>query len=81
MAGITSAPGLSDYNASKFGAVGLDEAVRLELIKNGHSGYIKTTCICPYLIDTGMFEGAGNAFPFYLLSPTEVVDRIIAAVQ
>lgn len=31
MAGITSTPGLADYNASKFGAVGLDEAVRLEL--------------------------------------------------
>jgi all-trans-retinol dehydrogenase (NAD+) len=81
MAGLSSAPGMSDYNASKYGAVGLDEAVRLELQKNGHSDYIKTTCICPYFIDTGMFDGANGAFPFYLLSAKETVDRIIAAVQ
>lgn len=81
MAGLTASPGLADYNASKFGAVGLDEAVRLELQKNGHSSYVKTTCICPYFIDTGMFAGAKNAFPLYLLSPQEVIDRIIAAVQ
>jgi len=81
MAGLSSAPGMADYNASKYGAVGLDEAVRLELQKNGHSDYIKTTCICPYFIDTGMFDGANGAFPFYLLSPKETVDRIIAAVQ
>jgi len=57
-------PGLADYNASKFGAVGMDEAVRLELFKNGHSGYIKTTCICPYFINTGMFDGAKKSLFF-----------------
>jgi len=31
MAGMTGVPGLSDYNASKFGAVGIDESIRLEL--------------------------------------------------
>ena len=28
-----------------------------------------------------MFDGAKSAFPFYLLSPEETVDRIIAAIQ
>jgi short-subunit dehydrogenase len=28
-----------------------------------------------------MFEGAKKSFPFYILSPTEVVDRIIVAIQ
>jgi len=31
VAGLFGSPGLTDYNASKFGAVGFDEALRLEL--------------------------------------------------
>jgi len=80
MAGIVGVPGLSDYCASKFGAVAIDEAVRLELQSKG-LGFIKTTCICPYFISTGMFKGAKSAFPMYILTPTEVVSRIVAAVQ
>jgi all-trans-retinol dehydrogenase (NAD+) len=41
---------------------------------------VKTTCICPYYIDTGMFKGVKKNFPFYLLSPEEVVNRIIYAI-
>jgi len=81
MAGMTALPGLSDYCASKHGAVAIDESVRLELGQKGLSGFIKTTCICPYFINTGMFDGAKKAFPFYILSPIEVADRIIAAIQ
>ena len=81
MAGLTAGPGLSDYNASKFGAVAIDEAVRLELNQKGHAGYVKTTCICPYFISTGMFAGAKNAFPMYILNPDEVIHRIIYAVR
>jgi len=81
MAGLVAAPGLSDYSASKYGAVAINDAVRTELDKNGHSGYIKTTCICPYFISTGMFEGVKNAFPMYILTPEEVVTRIVAAIQ
>lgn len=80
MAGLTSVPGLSDYCASKRGAVAVDESVRLELNKRGLGGFIKTTCICPYFINTGMFDGVKQAWPFYILSPIEVSDRIIAAI-
>ena len=31
LSGIFASPGLTDYSASKFGAVGFDEALRLEL--------------------------------------------------
>jgi all-trans-retinol dehydrogenase (NAD+) len=31
MAGLAGVPGLSDYCASKYGAVAIDESVRLEL--------------------------------------------------
>lgn len=81
MAGLAGLAGLSDYCASKWGAIAIDESVRLELKKNGHYRYIKTTCICPYFIDTGMFEGAKKAFPMYILSPEETVTRIINAIR
>ena len=45
------------YCSSKFAAVGLDEAFRVELAVQGHSDYIKTTVVCPYYISTGMFSG------------------------
>ena len=48
---------LVDYCASKFAAVGLDEALRVELFVQGHADYIKTTVVCPYYISTGMFAG------------------------
>ena len=80
MAGLAGVPGLSDYCASKYGAVAIDESVRLELQQKGLDKFIKTTCICPYLISTGMFEGAKKTFPFYILSPIEVADRIIASI-
>ena len=81
MAGLVAVPGLSDYSASKYGAVAIDESVRQELKKEGLYDYIKTTCICPYFIDTGMFSGAKKAFPFYILQPDEVADRILYAIQ
>ena len=81
MAGLSGLAGLGDYCASKSGAVSIDESLRLELKRTGNNGYIKTTCICPYFIDTGMFEGAKKAFPMYILSPDEVVNRIINAIR
>ena len=81
MAGMTGLPGLADYCASKFGAVAIDESLRLELKKRNNQRYIKTTCICPFFISTGMFEGAKNAFPMRILTPEEVVKRIINAIR
>ena len=81
MAGLAGVPGLSDYCASKSGAVAIDEAIRLELKKSNLFKYIKTTCICPFYIDTGMFDGVKNAFPMYILSPEEVVTRIINGIR
>jgi all-trans-retinol dehydrogenase (NAD+) len=77
MAGIVGVAGMTDYSASKFGAVAIDEAVRLELRKSGDHAYVKTTCICPYFINTGMFEGAKKAFPMYILDQDYVADRIM----
>lgn len=81
MAAMCGIPMLSDYTGSKAGAFMCDESLRHELAKAGHSSYIKTTCICPYFINTGMFDGAKQAFPFGILEPEPVVDRIMAAVR
>jgi all-trans-retinol dehydrogenase (NAD+) len=81
MAGLAGLPGLSDYCASKSGAVSIDESVRLELKKSGNYKYVKTTCICPYYINTGMFDGVKNAFPMYILSTNEVVARILNGIR
>uniref|UniRef100_A0A8C6U627 Retinol dehydrogenase 10 n=1 Tax=Neogobius melanostomus TaxID=47308 RepID=A0A8C6U627_9GOBI len=45
-----------DYCASKFGAVGFHESLTHELQAEKMDG-IKTTLVCPYIVDTGMFAG------------------------
>lgn len=47
---------LQDYCASKFGAVGFHESLTHELLAENLHG-IKTTLVCPYIVDTGMFAG------------------------
>lgn len=60
LAGLVGTPGLMDYNASKFGAVGFNEALRAELTKV--KSQVRTTLICPSFIDTGMFTGVKGKF-------------------
>eukprot|EP00343_Euplotes_focardii_P001671 CAMPEP_0205802380 /NCGR_PEP_ID=MMETSP0205-20121125/4675_1 /ASSEMBLY_ACC=CAM_ASM_000278 /TAXON_ID=36767 /ORGANISM="Euplotes focardii, Strain TN1" /LENGTH=208 /DNA_ID=CAMNT_0053068683 /DNA_START=87 /DNA_END=710 /DNA_ORIENTATION=+ len=45
----------ADYSASKWACYGLDESIRTELKAKGSK--VKTTCINPYYIKTGMFKG------------------------
>jgi all-trans-retinol dehydrogenase (NAD+) len=77
---VIGVKGLADYSASKFAAFGINEAVRMELgsIKSA----VKTTVICPFFIDTGMFEGVKTRFPLLLpiLKPTYVARRTVKAV-
>ena len=40
----------------------MDEALRLEINKLGKTG-VKTLCVCPFFINTGMFEGAHTRWP------------------
>ena len=80
-ASLAGAPRLSDYCASKFAAFGFDESLRLELKKLGSN--VKTTIVCPYYIDTGMFDGVKTRFSWLLpiLKPEAVVRRIIRAIK
>lgn len=58
-AGYAGSPGLVDYVASKFGAVGLMEALTMELWDKADG--VNTTVVAPWFIKTGMFEGAVSA--------------------
>jgi len=80
-AGLGGTSMLTDYCASKFAAVGFDESLRLELRRLGHP--IRTTVVCPWYIDTGMFRGVRTRFPLLLpiLKPDYVAGRILNAIR
>jgi all-trans-retinol dehydrogenase (NAD+) len=80
-AGIAGTARLTDYCSSKFAAVGFDESLRLELKKSGSN--VTTTVVCPFFIDTGMFEGVKTRFSWLLpiLQPDDVVNRIMRAIR
>ncbi|XP_034474191.1 estradiol 17-beta-dehydrogenase 11 [Drosophila innubila] len=80
LAGHVGISKLVDYCASKFAAVGFDEALRLELEVLGHTN-IQTTCICPFFIQaTGMFDDV-NARWVPTLNSNDVADRVISAIK
>merc|ERR1712221_22072 len=79
LAGHAGTNKLVDYCSSKFAAVGLDEAFRVEMFVQGHSDYIKTTVVCPYYISTGMFAGVQSKI-IPILKPEFVADNVVGAV-
>src|SRR6056297_42792 len=74
-AGLLGMPVLSDYSASKFADVGTSESLRRELKNDGYKD-IHITCVCPYIIDTGMFEG----FKPFLLNPLVKSEKAARAI-
>ncbi|NXY66557.1 RDHE2 dehydrogenase, partial [Callaeas wilsoni] len=81
-AGLCGANQLSDYCASKFAAVGFAESIDMEMRGLRKTG-VKTTIVCPYVINTGMFDGVKTKWPHVLpmLDPEYVAERIINAVR
>lgn len=79
-AGIVGVRGLADYSASKFAAIGFDEALRMELGRSRSK--VRTTVVCPFFIDTGMFAGVSTRFPLLLpiLKPDFVVRKILSGI-
>lgn len=64
MAGQFGTPYLTDYAASKAGAIAMMDALRQEFKANGNN--VVCTTICPFFINTGMFDGVKDSliFPF-----------------
>ncbi|KAM9166067.1 epidermal retinol dehydrogenase 2-like [Pangshura tecta] len=81
-AGLIGVSGLADYCASKFAAVGFAETVGLEMLAQGKTG-IKTTIVCPYFINTGMFDGCKTKWPRLLpiLDLDYAAEKIVSAIQ
>ncbi|MGB4712746.1 MAG: SDR family oxidoreductase [Pontimonas sp.] len=82
---IASAGGLAgsatqtDYAGSKFAAVGFTESLRAEL--RGDSSGVSTLTVCPFYINTGMFDGVKSGSPLLPiqdqhLSTTKILDAI-----
>ncbi|XP_056245292.1 retinol dehydrogenase 10-A isoform X2 [Seriola aureovittata] len=66
--GLFSTACVEDYCASKFAAVGFHESLAHELLAEEVEG-VKTTLVCPYIVDTGMFDGCKIREEMELLLP------------
>ena len=80
-AGLVGVPRLSDYNGSKFGAVGFAQSLREELRHMG--SHVHTLLYCPYYISTGMFAGVKTKFSLVLpiLTPEKVATQVLDAID
>jgi all-trans-retinol dehydrogenase (NAD+) len=80
-AGLVGVARQADYSASKHAAVGFDQSLRVELAKIAPA--IRTTVVCPYYIDTGMFTGVRTRFRRLLpiLRAEDVARRIADAID
>ena len=80
-AGLTGVARQTDYSASKFAAFGFAESLRAELTKD-RTG-VNSLVVCPYYIDTGMFEGVRTRFPRLLpiLSTDQVAEKTLRALE
>jgi all-trans-retinol dehydrogenase (NAD+) len=79
--GLIGVAKLSDYAASKWAAVGFDESLRAELRASAPA--LRTTVVCPFYINTGMFRGVKTRFPWLLpiLDEDVVARRVIEAIR
>jgi all-trans-retinol dehydrogenase (NAD+) len=73
-AGLTPNPRMAAYAGSKWAVIGWSDSVRLEL-KQAGVDHVRVTTVCPYYVNTGMFDGAKSAPLLPILDPGEVVDE------
>jgi all-trans-retinol dehydrogenase (NAD+) len=78
--GLLAVPVLADYSATKFAVVGYSDALRMEMKKFGCRG-VKISCICPSVIDTGMFEGFTPPLLNPWLRPDDVARKVVRTVK
>jgi len=79
IAGHSGMNKLVDYCSSKFAAVGIDDALKVELKVQGHGDYIHTTVVCPYYISTGMFAGVQSKI-IPILEPDFVAESTVQGI-
>ncbi len=76
--GMLSNPKMSVYAASKWGAIGWSDSVRIEL--QDMKSNVHVTTVAPYYINTGMFNGVKSPI-IPILKPEYVAKRIIKAIE
>jgi NADP-dependent 3-hydroxy acid dehydrogenase YdfG len=78
-AGKFGAPGGATYSATKHAVVGLTEAVRGELRLMG--AHIDVSYVMPFVVNTELGLGLGEARGLKVLQPSEVAEAIVEALQ
>ncbi|XP_019871759.1 short-chain dehydrogenase/reductase family 16C member 6 [Aethina tumida] len=69
----------TDYAATKHATIGFHESLLVELKTHGYDR-INMTLVCPYFINTGMFDGC-KPRNMSMLEPKDVAKRIITAIR
>jgi NADP-dependent 3-hydroxy acid dehydrogenase YdfG len=78
-AGKFGTPGGATYSATKHAVVGLTEALRGELRLMG--AHIDLSYVMPYIVNTELGSGLGEARGLHNLEPSEVAEAIVDALQ
>lgn len=78
-AGKFGAPGGATYSATKHAVVGLTEAIRGELRLMG--AHIDVSYVMPFVVNTELGSGLGEARGMSNLEPTDVADAIVEALR
>ena len=78
-AGKFGAPGGATYSATKHAVVGLTEAVRGELRLMGV--HVALSYVMPFVVNTELGSGLGQARGLQNLEPSEVADAIVDALR
>lgn len=76
--GMLSNPKMSVYAASKWGAIGWSDSVRIEL--QDMKSNVHCTTVAPYFINTGMFDGVKSPI-IPVLKPEYVAKKVIRAIE
>jgi short-subunit dehydrogenase len=69
---------MSVYGASKWGAIGWSESMRIEL--QSSKSRVRVTTVAPYYISTGMFDGVKSSI-IPVLKPEYVSRKILKAIE
>ncbi|ENN71138.1 hypothetical protein YQE_12069, partial [Dendroctonus ponderosae] len=78
LTGLLGAYNCTDYSGSKYATIGFHESLSTELKSLGYDK-IGLTMVCPYFINTGMFDGCKPSIP--MLEPKGVAKRVILAIR
>ena len=76
--GMLGNPRMSVYGASKWGAIGWSDSMRIELQAN--KSKVHVTTVAPYYIKTGMFDGVKSRI-IPILKPEYVSKKVIRAIE